>query len=303
MTMKRRVAFPFLTLSDAAVDAAPWSCSLNGGDWGQVGDFLPDWDAASTIRLRRTVRLDPQIATSDLGLVPEDLRLSLQVRIGTGAGRLPRLILLRNSRELTKNRLQGDFDVEVTGEDLSLVLEIQTQVLLAGSLNVGSPLSPKRIGSRLWSDTTRVRLEGEEPRFPIEVIDMHTLLGSTIPASTPWYFHWSPLDWSRDFHGATRLYLNKDQSDIIERIEQLDGPTIQALLADVMSQICGRLLTDVEADEIMAGSDPGSLGAQATAWLQMAWPGKDAAFVRSVLESYPSKFRAAFLAIADLGET
>ena len=300
--MNRRIAFPFLTLSDAAVNAAPWSCSLNGGDWSLAGDFLPDWDAASLIRFRRTVRLDPLIAADDLGVIPENLRLSLGVRVGTGPGRLPKLILLRDCRKLTASTWQEEFDIEVTGEQLSLVLDVQTQVALAAPLKDCRPLSPQRIADRLWSDTLRIRLEGEEPRFPIEVVDMRTLLGNTTPASTPWYLQWSPLDWNRDFHGAARLYLNKDLPDFIERIEQHDGPTIQALLADVMGQICERLLIDPEAEEIMAGSEPGSLGAQATAWLHKAWPEKDTAFIRSVLESHPGTFRAAFLALADLGE-
>ena len=293
---------PFLTLSDAAVEATPWSFSLNGGDWNSAGDFLADWDAASAMRFRRTVKLDPLVAADDLGVIVDNLRLSLGVRIGTGPGRLPRLILSRNCRELTAGTWQEEFDIEITGQRLSLVLDLHTQVVLAAPPKDCAQLSPRRVADRLWSDTLRIRLEGEEPRFPIEITDMRTLLGSTAAASTPWYLHWSPLDWNRDFHGAARLYLNKDHTDFIERIEQHDGPTLQVLLADVMGQICERLLIDPEAEEIMAGADPGSMGAQATAWLQKPWPGKDAAFIRSVLESQPGTFRAAFLALAELGE-
>ena len=300
--MKRRIAFPFLTLSDSAVETTPWSCALNGGDWTPAGDYLPDWDAASVIRLRRTVRLDPHVAADDLGIIAKNLRLALGVRVGTGPGRLPRLILLRTCRELTDNNWHEEFDIEVTGEQLSLVLDIQTQVTVAAQLKDGGPLSPKRIADRLWSDTLRIRLEGEEPRFPIEIVDMQTLLGGTIPASTPWYLQWSPLDWNRDFHGAVRLYVNKDLDGFIHRIEQHDGPTLQAVLADVMSQVCQRLLIDSEVQEIMAGSEPGSLGGQATSWLNRAWPDKNAAFIRSVLETRPGTFRAALLAMAELDE-
>ena len=277
-------------------------CSLNGGDWGLAGDFLADWDAASLIRFRRKVRLDPGIAASDLGVIPKNLRLSLGIRIGTGPGRLPRMIIIRDCRELSADKWQEEFDFEVAGYRLSQVLDVQTQVLLAAPLEDCKPLSPRRIADRLWSDTLRVRLEGQEPRFPIEIADMQTLLGNTTAASMPWYLHWSPLDWNRDFHGAARLYLNKDLTDFIERIERHDGPTLQVLLADVMCQICERLLIDSEADDIMTGSEPGSLGAQATSWLHKVWPEKDAAFIRSVLESHPGRFRAAFLAMAELSE-
>ena len=300
--MNRRIAFPFLTLSDAAVKAYPWSLSLNGGSWQTAGDFVADWDSASEIRIRRTVGIDPDIAADDLGVTAGTLRLALGVRVGTGPGRLPRLILLRESRGLKLGTWQEEFDITVSGDRLSLVLDVQTQVMLAVSPNDCEPLSPRRVASRLWSDTLRVLLEGEEPRFPMEVADFRALLGNAPAAAAPWFLHWSPRDWNRDFHGAARLYLNVVQSDFIKRMEEQDGPTLQVLLADVMGQICERLVTDPEADEIMSGAEPASLGAQGTAWLGRIWPGKDATFIRSVLEQRPGRFRAAFLEMAELGE-
>lgn len=300
--MNRHLAFPFLTLSDSAVETGPWFWSLNGGEWSPADDYLPHWDAACVIGLRRTVSVDPAIAADDLGVSADSLRLSLGVRIGTGAGRLPRLILARHHRDLKPDAWQERFEFEVTGEGLSLVLDLQSYVVLSAPLEDGGPLSPRRTADRLWADALRIRLEGEEPRFPIEIVDMRTLFGNSILASTPWYLQWSPVDWNRDFHGAARLYLNSEQTDFIERVMQHDGSTLQVLLADIMSQICARLLTDFEAEDILAAAEPGSLGSQATAWLQKAWPEKDAAFIRSVLDSHPGKFRAAFLALAELGE-
>lgn len=299
--MKRRIAFPFLTLSESAVTAKPWSCSLNGGDWEEVTDFLPNWDAASVIRLRRTLSLKSSIAADDLGVAPSNLHLALGLRVGTGLGRLPRLILLRDLRELTGERHQEKFDFELTGDRLSGILDIQVYVVLATPSIDSGRLSPRRVAERLWSDTLRVRLEGDEPRFPIELADFRKLAGNTISAATPWYLHWSPLDWSRDFHGAARLYLNKDHTGFIERIESHDGPTLQMLLADVMGQICERLLTDPGATQIVAEAEPGTLGAQALKWLDKAWPEKDIEFIRSVLENRPGAFRAAFLDLAEPG--
>ena len=300
--MNRHFAFPFLTLSDAAVEAGPWSWSLNGGEWSPADDYLPDWDAASVIGLRRVVTVHPAIAADDLGVSADRLRLSLGVRIGTGAGRLPRLILERHRRPLRPGTWEGQLDLELPGARLSLVLDVQSQVMLSGPVESGGLLSPRRNADRLWSDSLRIRLEGEEPRFPIEIVDMGILLGNSTPAAAPWYLHWSPLDWSRDFHSSTRLYLNHENIDFIDRVEQHDRPTLQVLLADIMSQICGRLVLDPEAEEILAHAEPGSLGAQASAWLQKAWPEKDAAFVRSVFENHPGTFRAAFLSLAELGE-
>lgn len=300
--MNRRIAFPFLTLSDAAVSAEPWSLSLDGGRWQTADGFVPDWDPASEIRIRRTMRIDPLIAEKDLGIAAGLLRLACGYRVATGTGRLPRLILRRAYHELAPGTWEKEFDIQVPGDRLSLVFDVQTQVMLAAPPEACKRLSPRQVASRLWTDTLRFLLEEEEPRFPMEVTDLRGLLGDAPAAKAPWFLYWSPGDWNRDFHGAVRLYLNRSHSDFIRRIEELDGPTLQVLLADVMGQVCERLVTDPEVDEIMAAAEPGSLAVQATAWLDAIWPGKKAAFVRSVLEQRPGRFRAAFLELAELGE-
>lgn len=299
--MNRRVAYPFLTLSDAAVETSAWEVSLDGVEWSEAGEFLPHWDSASNIRVRRTLRLRPELAASDLGVPVDDLVLAASVRIGTGQGRLPRLILDRVRSHLRPDKPAWDFERTIEGHRLSILLDLQTEILLVKTPEAPSPLSPLHPADRLWSDNTRVRLEGEEPRFPIETVALAQMLGEGIAGGAPWHLHWSPRDWGRDFHGAVRLYLNERAVDILERIDNEDPATIQFLLGDVMSQICERFLADPEADALMDAAEPGSLGAQAASWLRKAWPGKDASFIRSVLENRPGVFRSSILALAEPG--
>lgn len=299
--MNRRVAFPFLTLSESAVEASAWEISLDGVEWSAAGEFLPHWDSASDIRIRRTMRLNLELAASDLGIPVDRLALSASVRIGTGQGRLPRLILSRTRRDLRSGDTSWEFEQIIEGHRLSMILDLQTEILLADVPAEFSALSPVHPGNRLWSENARVRLEGEEPRFPIETADLAQMLGGGIAGAAPWHLHWSPGDWTRDFHGAVRLYLNEKSGEVLQRIEDEDPATIQFLLADVMSQICERLLADPEAGTMMDAAEPGSLGAQAATWLRKAWPGKDASFIRSVLESRPGVFRSTMLALAEPG--
>lgn len=105
--MNRRVAFPFLTLSESAVEASAWEISLDGVEWSGAGEFLPHWDSASDIRIRRTLRLNLELAASDLGIQVDQLAAAASVRIGTGQGRLPRLILSRTRRELRSGTRPG----------------------------------------------------------------------------------------------------------------------------------------------------------------------------------------------------
>ncbi len=298
--MNSRIAFPFLTLSESAVKASPWSVALNRDDWFPAGDFLADWDSSSTIRLRREFQLDPDIATLDLGISKDDLQLSLGVRIGTGPGRLPRLIVYHDHSEIVPEEWRFTFELEVLGSGLSSVLDITTEFTLSAQVSVCDALSPKRVGDRLWQDRHRIRLEGEEPRFPIEIADLRSLLGDGTAESAPWYLHWSPRDWTRDFHGAIRLFLNRERPEFVERIEAQDAAILQTLMADIMGQVCERLVNEQEAHELIEGLEPGSLGAQAVSWLNHAWPDCDLGFIRSVLENKPGTFRAAFLAVAEI---
>ncbi len=298
--MNRRIAFPFLTLSDAAVEATPWEVSIDGVEWVEAGDFLSNWDSSSDIHVRRRFKVLREIVAADLSLPIEDLNLSLGVRIGTGQGRLPRLVVSRHTRAVDWENPAWQFESVIKGGMLSMVLDLHAQVTLASSPNRPGVLSPTSVGDRLWSDSVRIRLEGEEPRFPIETADLGQILGGGLQGDAPWYLHWSPRDWNRDFHGAVRLYLNRNAIEFLERIENEDPHTLQLVLADIMSQICERFLVDADAD--IVETEPGSLAAQAATWLRKAWPGKDVAFIRSVLESRPGVFRATFLSLAELGE-
>lgn len=297
-----RIAFPFLTLSDSAVTATSWMVSLNGAEWVPVSDYLKDWDPSSIIHVRRQVAINMPVASEDLKFDISNIRISASVSIGTGQGRLPRFILDRKVLLLDEGSWIAQFQFEVPGAVLSIVLDLCTRITLAENIVASPPLSPSRVGDLLWSDRFRMRLEGEEPRFPIEVGDIQALLGSTIAASAPWYLYWSPREWSRDFHGAMRLYLNAAHTEFIERIEEEDPMIIQILMADVINQVCERLIMEPELNDLFNSAEPGSLAAQASSWLKKAWPGKEPEFIRSIFESRPGVFRASLLSLADLGD-
>ena len=300
--MNRGIAFPFLTLSYFAVRSSEWAVSVNGGDWIDAGEYLGDFDAASTVEIRRTIQVDSLRAGADLEVPEDQLQLAAAVQVGTGLGRLPRRIVTRQRWQLNLASPACELELRLSGKELSGVLDLHTEILLAAEPRTFTALSPRSPADRLWEDRTRIRLEGEEPRFPMEITDLKRILQDTIAASAPWYLHWSPRDWDRDLHGAIRLYLNQCSTDFLGRLQTLDGASLQALLADVMGQICERFVLDPQADEMMESSEPGSLGAQAAAWLRKAWPSGTAPSIRAELEDRPGSFRSTLLALADLGE-
>lgn len=297
--MSSRIAFPFLTLGDHAVRAGPWLLQLNEGDRLPAGDYLKDWDCASQVSMQRTITIDRDLASADLNIEKGHLRLALCVRVGTGAGRLPRSIILqqRVAFEDGADTLAVEFDIPGVG--LSSVLDLMTEIILDERPEEAGALAPTRPCERVWHESHRVRLEGEEPRFPIEVADLGSLLADGVAVSAPWYVHWSPRDWSRDFHGSIRLYLNKNQPAFIERVQGGDRETLRAIMADVMGQVVEHFLSLDDCEDLAVGFEPGSLGSQAVSWINLAWPARDLAFVKALFKSRPGTFRAAMHALAE----
>lgn len=294
-----RVAYPFLTMASETVGGSGWLVSRAGADFEEIGDFLADWDYDTPVRIRRTILVHHTAASRDLELEPDDFALSVAVQVGTGPGMLPRLIVWQEQRDL---KGAATVEIELPSSLLSSVLHLRTTIVLAQVPRRAGDLSPRNIGERLWSDQLRVRLEDKDPRFPIEVADFSALLGNSAAGFAPWYLHWSPRDWSRNFHGALRLYLNRKHEALVRKVEGEDPETLQHLMADVMGQVCEALLRDVDAEGVIERCEEGSLGRQAWYWLELAFPEHDLSRMKSVLDNRPGVFRAAFLAVAEQKE-
>lgn len=297
--MNPRIAFPFLTLSDHSIEAGPWMLRLDDGDESPARDYLADWDYASSISLQRTISLNRALAAAELDIDASELALTLCVRVGTGHGRLPRSIISQQQRSFGDELDTLNFEMKVPGHVLSSVLDLMTEIVIERVPDKRGELSPSRPFERVWYDSLRIRLEGEEPRFPIEVANFGRLLPAGIAKSAPWFVHWSPGDWSRDFHGSMRLYLNRDFPEFIDRVTQGDPETLRAVMADVMGQVCEHFLTLDECVDLAESYEEGSLGSQAARWIKAAWPDNDLSFVQSQLRNRPGTFRATMHALAE----
>jgi hypothetical protein len=301
--MTSRVAFPFLTLSDAAVSVTKWEISRNGSDFSAVTDYISDWDPSITLHFRRRVSVKPELVASELAIPKDCLKIAATVRVGTGQGRIPRSSIAKSNYSLQAPEWTCEIQSMIPGNAASSIIDLRLEILLAEEPAKCGQLSPKRRGDRLWSDTLRVFLEGEEPRFPIEIANLAVMLNDPSQAAAPWHLHWSASDWNRDFHGAVRLFLNENNKGILDRIHGHDTITLQLLLADIVSQVCDRFLQDHTSDEQLLDLDPSSIAMQARTWLNKAWPGRDLASIRNIRFSHPGKFRSAILAMALPGES
>lgn len=294
-----RIAFPFLTLDHTAISPQSWRL-LEDGIETPIGDaWLSDWDSARDLRLQRLLITDLDRAADMLSMQIDDGALELVIRIGTGIGNMPRRILTSSRRPLSRFEPTIIVDEAVSGRNLSQRLFVETLVLLRQP-RIPSPLSPNRPGLRLWSDQLDLRLEGEEPRFPMEAISFIDRFSGRPEAYAPWLLHWTPGNLHRDFGGSVRLYLNSDRTDVTERLLKGDRATTQVVLADIMTQILSTALRQDDFERVAADADPCSIAGRASFWIRLAFPGQDIAAIRSMLDLRPSIFHAAVLAAADI---
>lgn len=295
-----RIAFPFLSLDSSAIRPEPWVLLEDGVEGPISNGWLPDWDSARDITLRRMLTADLDRAAELLAMRVDDGDLELVIRIGTGPGNMPRRMLATSRRPLSRMEPTIVLDEIVQGRSLSQRLFVETLVILRRPGGTGTPLSPNRTGSRLWSDQLDLRLEGEEPRFPMEAVSFGNRFAGRPEAYAPWLLHWTPGNLHRDFGGSVRLYLNSDRADFTERLLEGDRATTQVVLADVMTQIISTSLRQGDFESVAAEADPCSIAGRASSWIRLAFPEQDTAAVRSMLDLRPSLFHAAILAAADI---
>lgn len=295
-----QVAFPFLTIDDSALVLTEWTVS----DAGKVIDtrkgWIDDWDYARDLVLEREISVDLELAAEQLQLPPDELEMTLLLRIATGPGTFPRWVRIAQSHDIDSHSSDVSLKEVIEGSSLSSRLRAECVLLLKSEHQHPGTLSPVLPQSRLWTDRLDLRLEGEEPRFPMEFLDFGLRFAGRPEVDAPWYLHWIPGSLERDFGGAVRLFLNTRREDITERVLQGDRATAQAMLGDVMQQVIANYLDQTAPDLLPPDAPEGSIAAQVQFWLGMAFPGQHHSQIRAMRDQRPGSYHAALLAAADV---
>ena len=120
--MSGRIAYPFLTLSEMAVDASPWLIAQGNDAPEEISDFLADWDYTAPLHVRRTLRLNREIAARELDIPQEELALGAGFLVGTGPGRLPRSIVHQVMLDWADTDNSSKISMHIPVEVISTVL-------------------------------------------------------------------------------------------------------------------------------------------------------------------------------------
>lgn len=296
----RTIAYPFLVIEEEEVIISAWEYLRQGQTWQVLPEYLPDWDYADSIRLRREVHLNVPAVAARFGCAPADLRVRLVVTFGTGGGRDDRVRRVQASLPMSLARDREEIAIQLEGIDVSQRFSLRTQILFMGPLQGCAALAPREPGQRLWNEVIRVQVEPDEQRFPIEAVSFRTAFPEL--AGAPWKLDWSPADPRDDFLGSFRLLINDDLPEFVARVSDGDPVTMRLLMAGVRLQIIRGILDHDDLREAMAETSQPTVGAAVGAWLSRAFPGEYLDSIRQAARIDPSRLDAAISALQDGGD-
>jgi len=299
--MRSGIAFPFLVLPDDAIRPESWMIGDPGHPLHAAGDILEHWDYARDLEVSTTVSIDMDIAAKALQLPRASLQLKLVLLVGTGVGNLPRRQDRLVDTILNADSSEAHISAIISGRTLSGRIRLTLQVLLEAPTVGGTQLSPVTRGSKLWRSHKEILIEdGGDSRFPMETASFAQIFKGMPQERAPWYLHWRPAVLHADFSGSVRLYVNSDQKGLAERFAAGDPFVLQAMLADVISQMSSSVLDHDDGVELLGECEEGSVGGQILHWLDLAFPGQDFSSIGVMKNQFPGRFRAAILAAADM---
>lgn len=297
-----RIALPFLVLSDEVVSFSGWMIGPPNEPLSPASDILDDWDYEQDIQVHTQVEIDFPAAAKLLEIDTTELRFAAVLVAGTGTGNLPRRLYRLKTEIIDTNRPSFILEAVIPGRTLSGQLQLNLRLLLESPIDSGSILSPKQRGARLWQSRKDLLIEdGGDSRFPIELASFSESFKGRLEQYAPWLVEWNPTTLDADFSGNVRLYVNSDNGNITKRFVDGDPLTLQAMVADVMTQIIEAAL-ECEGEAELDQFEEGSIGYQAKAWMEMSFSNQSLENIRQMQTYKPGKFRASILAIADFGE-
>jgi len=149
-----------------------------------------------------------------------------------------------------------EINIVAKGADLGGTLTIETVVELAADLNHNEPFIARKRGSILWSDQTKVHLEGGAGLLPVAPVSFSE---AGLPGNAAWYVSMDGGDWEQAAMGSLLILLNEDNS-VVRKAMQGSSEEASILWAtlevDIVADLVGRALDDEAFMDYPTSEDP-----------------------------------------------
>lgn len=285
--MTAPVSFGFLRPSRNRVDPGPWIVVVENEQALENPDIVPDWDYFTDLRVSRAVKVDLPGLLADCGLEAESSVNAVITWQSSWTG------LRGTSVPVSLEEGENILELELVGENLGGRLTLETRLTLSRAVS-SLPLAPRRVGSTLWSDVSRVALEGTGARFPIVPVTFEEsgLAGGRLGA---WYLSIESNDLAASSNGSLRLYLNLLHPAVKELLSKPSSPAAQALGKfihyDVARQLVVQALLHEDLDDENV-YDSDSLGEMFLNLVRTLFPDRDMRTLRGDFKTAPGELEA-----------
>jgi len=260
-------------------------------DGREVPSLLVDWDPVTQIALHRNLGVSGSAIAESCALEPSTQCVlsctwegtATRLR-GTGTGQQ---FNLEDDRHAT-------IAVDIPGRLLGGALNLRTFLAVVDPRPSG-PLGAARSGEILWADRKRVVLEGDDSRFPVNVVDFSDVM--TLQSGAGWMLTWQSRDFEEPFGASIRLLVNKGQSDVRDAVvtgSQSDAATVirRTIRIDAARTLVGYGLGSDEFIEGAADYEEGTVGRAIADLIGRVFGSLDVGAVRAMRDEQPGEFDA-----------
>jgi len=289
----KNVAYPFRTIPENLIEGTPWVQLEAGGVMPSLNK-IDHWDYDTEITLERTISFDVERCLRSIGL-GEDAKLLLIVMVITGPTGSRWIAFQQNIENSQKNFSNISF--VLNSEKLAGAITLITEVILMAPGSNSENLSASKPGSRLWSESHQIDIEGISARFPMDILDFDKALKSLDISSALWYLQWNPEHLESSFVGNVVLYLNIKQKNFIEKVKSEDSVVIQWIKLDLIRQMCSVAIEQNEFVENYHGYQDGSIGGTIRDWISLAFDNMSVEVVRAMYVNQRPRFESMILSV------
>lgn len=278
---------PFLEATGDELSPGGW-CTEDGTE---VPRLLVDWDPVTQISLHRNLVVSgPEIA-DNCALEP-----STECVLGcTWEGTATRLRGRGTIQQFNlKDERRGTVAVDIPGRLLGGILNVRTFLAVVDPRPSGA-LGAARPGEILWTDRKRVVLEGDDSRFPVNVIDFSD--AAMLQSAAGWMLTWQSREFEEPFGASMRLLVNSGEPGVRDAVvtgSESDAADVirRSIRIDTARTLLGYGLGSDEFIEAATDYEEGTVGRAIADLIARIFGSLDAGAVRAMRDEQPGEFDA-----------
>jgi hypothetical protein len=267
-----------------------WHFEREPGFPVRVEKSIAGWDYLMKLTLQREISLHYERVLKACGL---DERSELRLIVTAHSPPARHRAVCYRSPPLSSKRKVESVVCQIESSALAGEVQLHTELILTKTVGVKKPFLAHLPGSRMFSESTTIELEGTSSRMPMEVAKFSEHLSWLGAPRAAWFISCGTADLHSPIMRELRVYLNSDEPAFADAARRADPMLVSLIGADTARQILRSALKD---EEFLAGSrdyEEGSLGQAAVRLLSRCFVAQAANDVRDLAERDAAKFNAA----------